>query len=122
MLALSVRAAPGQIPSFSGAEGFGGTFTGSAPAGGWFSNATVYHVTNLADSGSGSLRDAVSQGNRYVVFDVAGTINLSSVLTIGPDENVEATAADADTAATQAKASRHAKRCTTTPSPHRLPG
>src|SRR5262245_17741907 len=42
----SVRA---QLPSFNGAEGFGGTFTGAAPAGGWFSNAEVYHVTTTQD-------------------------------------------------------------------------
>ena len=34
-------------------------------------------MTNLKDSGSGSLRDAVSQPNRIIVFDVAGVINIT---------------------------------------------
>ena len=54
-LCFLASAAMAQLPLFNGAEGFGGTFTGSAPAAGWFSNATVYHVTNLNDSGAGSL-------------------------------------------------------------------
>ncbi len=38
----------------------------------------VVHVTNLNDSGAGSFRDAVSQSNRIVVFDVGGVINIDT--------------------------------------------
>jgi pectate lyase len=54
-------------------EGFG-----SQTAGG--TGKPVYNVTTLADSGPGSLRDALSQGNRYVRFLVAGEIWLRSRL------------------------------------------
>lgn len=38
------------------------------------------HVTTLADTGSGSLREAVAGSNRRIVFDIGGTINLGSQL------------------------------------------
>jgi subtilisin-like proprotein convertase family protein len=69
----------GYFPAFPGAEGTGGGAFGGGRLG--YSN-TVYHVTTLADSGFGSLRDAVSSTNRTVVFDVSGTIHLLSRLVI----------------------------------------
>ena len=68
-------------PAFPGAEGYGRYVTGGH---GTTGTPTIYHVTNLKDSGSGSLRYGVESksGYRIIVFDVAGTIALSSQLNI----------------------------------------
>ncbi|WP_145286957.1 hypothetical protein [Pirellulimonas nuda] len=79
-LSLGGASAQAQLPFFPGAEGYGGAFSGVAPAAGWLSNATVYHVTNLNDDGAGSFRGAFTQNsaNKIIVFDVAGTINIGA--------------------------------------------
>jgi pectate lyase len=71
----AAAAIPDAPIAFPGAEGFGQFSAGGL-------GGQVVHVTNLNDSGPGSLRDAVSQDHRIVVFDIAGSINLKSVLAV----------------------------------------
>ena len=75
-----VSASAADIPAFPGAEGYGAKASGGR-------GGRAIAVTNLNDSGPGSLRAAIdAQGPRTVVFHVSGNIPLESALRIKNDD------------------------------------
>ena len=68
-------------PAFPGAVGYGRNADGARGS----NNREIYVVTNLNNSGAGSLRDAVSQANRIVVFNVSGVIDLNKEVLVFKD-------------------------------------
>ena len=81
-LLLATRGAQAQIKSFPQAEGAGALANGGR-------GGDVYHVTNLIDSGVGSLRYGIENApstGRTIVFDVGGWIDITSKL--GVDTNI----------------------------------
>lgn len=78
---------PASIPAFPGAEG-GGKYTSGGRG------QEVYTVTTLEDYGEGedpipgSFRDAVSQDNRTIVFNVSGNIILKQSFSLAKRKNI----------------------------------
>jgi pectate lyase len=74
LLALPLMAA--DVPAFPGAEGFGAATRGGR-------GGRVIAVTNLNDSGPGSLRAACeAEGPRIVVFRVGGLVDLKKAIEV----------------------------------------
>jgi hypothetical protein len=65
-----------KVPAFPGAEGFGACAVGGR-------GGKICQVTNLQDSGPGSLREAVeTKGPRIIVFRISGNIELKSSIVV----------------------------------------
>jgi pectate lyase len=78
-----------QILAFPTAQGFGANVTGGR-------GGSVYHVTNLNESGAGSLADGCSQPHRTLVFDVGGIIKIKTRIMVSDSVTIAGQTAPGD--------------------------
>jgi hypothetical protein len=80
MAVTASRSAAQSLPVVPGGEGFGMSTRAAYACG---TNPTILRVTNLNDSGAGSLRAALeASGPRVVIFETSGTLTLASDINV----------------------------------------